>query len=118
MAEVLAKMGTLKKAPHIPTKLKQHKYYVYSEENRVMARMDALEPVVAEECHGGALDEDGLPKSPAQEAADKVQAILNPEGRKHSFFGKKGFLEESFQKSISTNCEAYVKAAYKAAAKD
>lgn len=95
-----------------PTKLKQHKFYVYNQENRVMARMDDLDPVVAEECKGGGLDEDGKPKSPAQEAHDRVQAILNPEGRKHSYFGPKGFLEDSFQKNISKNCEVYVKAAY------
>lgn len=85
--------------------LDQHRFYVYYEENRVMARMDKLAPVVAETC-----------KTP-QDAHDKVQTIVNPRGLKHDAFGPKGFHDERFQNAISTNCEAFVKAAYAAAKK-
>lgn len=87
--------------------LNQHQYYVYHEENRVMARMGDNEPVVAE-----TLDT-------AQAAEMKVQTIVNPEGKKPDDFAevnaaghKLGFLSKEFQDAISPNCEAYVKAAY------
>lgn len=84
--------------------LKQHTYYVYYEGNLVYARMENREPVLAETL-----------KTP-QEAHDKVQSIVNPGGRSAASFGPKGFLEAEFQGAISKNCEAYVVAAYAAAA--
>ncbi|MEZ0263017.1 MAG: hypothetical protein ACAH80_18575 [Alphaproteobacteria bacterium] len=93
-------------------KLKQHKFYVYHDGAKIFARMDDLDPVLVEECKGGGLDDEGQPKSPAQEAHDKVMTILNPKGLKHTRFGPRGFLEDSFQKDISKHCEATVTAAY------
>lgn len=79
-----------------------HPFYVYHEENRVMARRGAEAPVIAETC-----------ASP-QEAHDKVQAIVNPGKRSHDSYGPKGFLADEFQSQISGNCEAYVTSAYAA----
>ena len=89
--------------------LKQHEFYVYHSENRVMARMGDQEPVVAKTC------------KTAQEAHDEVQAIINPQKKLPSDFGKDsigrdmGFHHPDFQNAISGNCEAFVKAAYAAA---
>lgn len=88
--------------------LRQHQFYVYHDENRVMARMGVKEPVVAETMQT------------AQEAHDRVQQIINPTGRtadsfeeKDAYDLKKGFDSFEFQAAISGNCEAYVKDAYK-----
>lgn len=107
--------------------LKQHRYYVYHEENRVMARMEDLPPVVAEEC------------DTPQAAHDKVQSVVNPQGLKHDdpslcrvtsetfvcpetgeekereVKTQMGFLHPDFQYAISDNCKDYVVAAYKKA---
>jgi hypothetical protein len=79
---------------------KKHKYYVYYEGEIVYARQDNLEPVVLEKCET------------AQEAHDKVQAIVNPGNRRHEDFGLKGLNSDEFQSAVSLNCEAAVKSAY------
>ena len=88
--------------------LTQHEFYVYNEENRVMARMGTEKPVVAETLEDN------------QAAAARVQSIVNPTGRTADSFNevnaagfKVGFHSKEFQDAISGNCEAYVKAAYK-----
>lgn len=88
--------------------LKQHEFYVYHDENRVMARMGEQAPVVAETL-----------ETP-QAAHDKAQAIINPTGKAAADFKEidtlgreKGFHSAEFQDAISGNCEAYVKTAYK-----
>ena len=83
--------------------LKQHKYYVYHDAEVVMARADKRESVIVQTC------------ATPQEAADAVQAVVNPTNVKHFDIGPKGFLEDSFQASISENCKDTVIAAYLAA---
>lgn len=88
--------------------LKQHAFYVYHEENRVMARRGAEPPVIAETCKD------------AQEAHDKVQAIVNPEDlHPHARLlggpSGPGFLHPEFQVAISENCREYVLSAYERA---
>jgi hypothetical protein len=95
--------------------LKQHAFYAYHDENRVMARMGDRDPVVAQEC-----------ETP-QEAHDLVQKIINPTGLRHDdpslqtetpdhpeprMRKATGFHHPSFQDKISDNCESFVKAAY------
>ena len=83
-----------------------HEFYVYYQGATVFARRRSEPPVVAEEC-----------ESP-QAAHDRVQAIVNPEGKDHKAFGPRGFNEDSFVLGISERCREYVEAAYaKAGAK-
>lgn len=91
--------------------LTQHQFYVYHDANNVMARMDKREPVVAKTC------------TTAQEAHDLVQTIVNPENKRPEDFKQidslgrpMGFHSDEFQSAISGNCEAFVTAAYAAAA--
>ena len=80
----------------------QHQFYVYHEENRVMARKRGEAPVVA------------LTLESAQDAHDKVQEIVNPDGIKHDDPSLEGigFHHLSFQAKISENCREFVEAAY------
>lgn len=80
--------------------LKQHQFYVYHEENRVMARRGSEAPVVAETFET------------FQEAHDRVQEIVNPTGAPAAVFGPLGYNHPDFQAKISENCQAYVEAAY------
>lgn len=80
--------------------LKQHKYYVYYDENKVYARMDMRPPVLVMECPN------------PQDAHDLVQSIVNPDNIHPSTLGQDGFLSQRFQERISPNCEATVKKAY------
>lgn len=80
--------------------LTQHEFYVYYDGSDVFARRRAEPPVLAE-----TLD------SP-QAAHDRVQEIVNPDGKSPYSFGAKGFHEEAFQRAISDNCRAYVEEAY------
>lgn len=80
--------------------LSQHKFYVYYDGPKVFARRGQEPAVVAEEF------------ATAQQAHDKVQTIVNPEGKHAIDFGRQGFHAAAFQDAISGNCEAYVKAAY------
>ena len=81
--------------------LKEHKFYIYHDDNIVYARMGERDPVVAYTCEN------------AQEAYEKVQSIINPERRSAESFGSQGFNSDEFQTSISENCKSVVKAAYK-----
>lgn len=105
--------------------LKQHEFYVYNEENRVMVRARQNAPVIAEVCEPGPdwIDHSNpkigpQPMTGAQIAQSKVFAIVNPSRHPHSDFAKpdsKGNVDyhhENYQKQISPNCEAYVRAAY------
>lgn len=83
--------------------LKQHRFYVYYSGADVLAREGDRDPIVAE-----TLD------SP-QDAHDRVQSIVNPEGRRPADFGPLGFNDPAFQDAISGNCEEYVRRAYSAA---
>lgn len=80
-----------------------HKFYVYYDGNKVLARMEDQKPVVAETL------------ATPQEAHDRVQSILNPRGQAPAEFGPAGFLEPAFQGSISGRSEKYVRDAYAAA---
>lgn len=81
--------------------LKEHKFYVYHDDNIVYARMGERAPVVAFTCEN------------AQDAYEKVQSVINPERRSAESFGPEGFNSDEFQVSISENCKSVVKAAYK-----
>ena len=99
-----------------------YKYIVYYEENRVLAKMDDLDPVLVREFEAGQ-DENGRPVSAAQAAHDFVQTVVNPKKFKPEDFGNDslgrcmGFLHPDFQSQISDNCKALVLAAYDAAKK-
>lgn len=81
--------------------LTQHEFYVYYDGPKVYARMGEQEPVVVEEF------------DTAQEAHDRVQSIINPDGlRPEQVHEKLGFLSPEFQEGISVRCEEYVRAAY------
>lgn len=80
--------------------LKQHQFYVYHEGSIVYARMENRDPVIIE-----------TSASP-QAAADKVQSIVNPQGRKAVDYGDEGFLSKTFQEQVSANCEKAVREAY------
>jgi len=97
---------------------KQHKFYLYHEENRVHARILGQQPVIAKEFPLDAdygKDVDGLPITPFQAAHDFVQKIINPDDVEARKFGKLGFLSPEFLSTVSERCEATVKAAYAAA---
>lgn len=77
-----------------------HEFYVYHDGCDVLARKAGAVAIVAETF------------DTPQEAADKVQSIVNPDNKHHHQIGPRGFLEVSFQKQISARCQAYVEAAY------
>lgn len=106
--------------------LKQHEFYVYHTGEKVYARRRDEAPVLAETL-----------KTP-QEAAAKVQSVVNPANVHHSAYDKfetrrvkavnpetgieeevdaqvnvgLGYNDPDFQGRISANCEKYVNEAY------
>ena len=80
--------------------LKQHEFYVYHEENRVMARRRTEAPVIAEEYES------------FQAAHDRVQEIVNPTKAPAAVFGPLGYNNPDYLAKISENCREFVEAAY------
>jgi len=106
--------------------LKKHAYYVYHQENRVMARRGSEEPVVAMVCKPITIKdeksgEETVIETAAQVAHDEVQKIVNPKQldpqRLKDAKGRVvGFHQAEFQAAISANCRVFVEEAYARAA--
>lgn len=97
--------------------LNQHKYYVYSDEEKVMARMDDRAPVVVKVCEPEP-DAEPFPLDAKQVAAAFVEQLHNPDGLKHDhkslWKDKKnlGFNHPDHQAKISDRSKEVVLAAY------
>lgn len=82
--------------------LTEHEFYVYHSGEKVYARRGKEPPVLAKTC------------DTPQDAADLVQAVVNPLGMRHDDkrLEGRGFHHAGFQASISPNCQEFVEAAY------
>jgi hypothetical protein len=95
-----AEFGEPLAASPLRRKRSPHEYYIYHDGCDVFARRRLEAPVLTETF------------GTEQQAHDRVQAIINPDKKRHEDYGPRGFNSPDFQSQISARCKLYVESAY------